>query len=93
MARTPANPTHLTWRKSSYSEGGPGNCVEVAEPLGPDDTPWRKSSYSDGGPGNCVEVGHRLGDTVPVRDSKCAGGDVLVFPRAAWSHFVVRLGA
>ncbi|MCF1600274.1 DUF397 domain-containing protein, partial [Streptomyces muensis] len=37
------------WFKSSYSDDGGGNCVEVAYT-------WRKSSYSDGGGGNCVEV-------------------------------------
>jgi hypothetical protein len=37
----------LQWRKSSYSHGDGGNCVEVA---------WRKSSYS-GASGECVEVG------------------------------------
>jgi hypothetical protein len=34
------------WRTSSRSNGGNGNCVEVA---------WRKSSYSGGtGNGDCV---------------------------------------
>jgi hypothetical protein len=38
----------LQWRKSSYSHGDGGNCVEVA---------WRKSSHSHGDGGDCVEVG------------------------------------
>jgi hypothetical protein len=38
----------VTWRKSSRSSGGGGNCVEV--------TTWRKSSRSSGGGGACVEV-------------------------------------
>ena len=33
-----------TWRKSSYSGGSGGDCVEVAS--------WRKSSYSGGSGGN-----------------------------------------
>jgi hypothetical protein len=70
--------TQLTWRKSSYSGGGNGDCVEVA---------WRKSSYSGGGNGNCVEVaadGGRIG----VRDSKNATGPTLGFTPAAWRRFL-----
>ncbi|QRN81759.1 MAG: DUF397 domain-containing protein, partial [Nocardiopsis sp. BM-2018] len=37
----------MGWRKSSYSGGGGGNCVEVG---------WHKSSYSGSAGGNCVEV-------------------------------------
>ncbi|MEV0924672.1 DUF397 domain-containing protein [Streptomyces spongiicola] len=45
----------VAWRKSSYSNGDGGNCVEVAEGfLGA--ARWRKSSYSNGSGGNCVEV-------------------------------------
>jgi hypothetical protein len=40
---------HVTWRKSSYSASGGGNCVEVGV--------WRKSSYSGSGGGACIEVG------------------------------------
>ena len=39
---------NAAWRKSSYSGGSGGDCVEVAS--------WRKSSYSGGQPGSCVEV-------------------------------------
>ena len=88
MARTPANPTHLTWRKSSYSEGGAGNCVEVAAPIELTDLSWRKSSYSEGGASNCLETADGLGDTVPVRDSKRPEGDILLFSRDAWSRFL-----
>jgi hypothetical protein len=42
------------WRKSSYSSGNGGACVEVAPLNG---VTWRKSSYSSGNGGNCVEVG------------------------------------
>ncbi|MGY1452322.1 DUF397 domain-containing protein [Streptomyces sp. SS8] len=39
----------LVWFKSSHSDSGGGNCVEVA-------FAWRKSSHSDSGGGECVEV-------------------------------------
>ncbi|WP_084693187.1 DUF397 domain-containing protein [Actinomadura atramentaria] len=42
----PANDLH--WRKSTYSHGNGGNCVEVAA--------WRKSTHSGGNGGDCVEV-------------------------------------
>ncbi|MEV5708904.1 DUF397 domain-containing protein [Actinoallomurus sp. NPDC052274] len=38
-----------SWRKSPYSGGDEGNCVEVAGV-------WRKSSRSGGDEGECVEV-------------------------------------
>ena len=41
----------MTWRKSSYSSGNGGNCVEVGT--------WRKSSHSTTNGGACVEVGVR----------------------------------
>ncbi len=73
MART-------EWRKSSYSGGGHGNCVEVS---------WRKSSYSGAGNGDCVEV--KLNRThVALRDSKNATGPTLAFPRASWRTFLSR---
>lgn len=46
---------------------------------------WRTSTRSQ--TSNCVEVAP-LGDDVAVRDSKDAGGPVLVFPLAAWQEFV-----
>ena len=49
---------------------------------------WRKSSYSGGTSAECVEVGDNIPGLVPVRDSKNATGDVLVFQAAAWSCFV-----
>jgi len=66
------------WRKSSYSGGNGGNCVEVAGL-------WRKSSYSGGG---CVEVARNLPGTVAVRDSKDRGGPELSVSEQAWSEFV-----
>ena len=45
--------TGVAWRKSSYSGGNGGTCVEFAVLTG---IQWRKSSYSSGNGGACVEV-------------------------------------
>ncbi|MEV8327103.1 DUF397 domain-containing protein [Kitasatospora sp. NPDC056731] len=72
----------MTWRKSSYSGGNGGDCIEVA-------LAWCKSSYSHDDGGNCIEVAPGfLPDAVPVRDSKDPQGPVLVFPAVAWEAFV-----
>ena len=68
------------WRKSSYSGGSGGDCVEVA--------PWRKSSYSGSSGGDCVEVADAT-TIVLVRDTKDRGhGPVQRFTRAEWYAFV-----
>ncbi|KUO16918.1 DUF397 domain-containing protein [Streptomyces dysideae] len=72
----------LRWFKSSYSDGGGGNCVEVAYA-------WRKSSYSDDGGGNCVEVAtcpHAT--TIHIRDSKNPDGPNLAVSGKAWAAFI-----
>lgn len=92
-----------TWRKSSYSNGGANNCVEMAEGLwrkssysngGENnclevaDGLWRKSTYSNGGQNSCVEVADGFDRVVPVRDSKNPGGAILAVPADAWQGFV-----
>ncbi|MFI1565358.1 DUF397 domain-containing protein [Streptomyces sp. NPDC020490] len=72
----------LRWFKSSYSDDGGGNCVEVAYD-------WHKSSYSDGGGGNCVEVAV-CPRAVHVRDSKKADGPHLTVSGEAWAAFLHR---
>lgn len=52
----------------------------------PTELVWRTSSYSSGN-GQCVEVADAHG-AVPVRDSKVAGGPVLIFGVDTWSAFV-----
>ncbi|MEU7050408.1 DUF397 domain-containing protein [Streptomyces eurythermus] len=47
MTRTPDLST-ATWRKSSYSEGGDNDCVEVADGY-PQVVPVRDSKRPDGG--------------------------------------------
>ncbi|MYV48752.1 DUF397 domain-containing protein [Streptomyces sp. SID2888] len=52
-------------------------------------THWRKSSYSGGEQGDeCVEVCDDIPGAVPVRDSKNAGGPVLMLDGATWQPFV-----
>ena len=71
----------MTWRKSSYSSAGNGNCVEVA---------WRKSSYSGPtGEGACVEVAVTA-ERVGVRDSKNTAGPALAFESSAWRAFLTQ---
>jgi hypothetical protein len=80
--------THAIWRKSSYSSGNGGNCVEVADLTG---TNWRKSSYSSGNGGACVEVAAGGTGVVAVRDSKDPDGPALIFSPADWSAFISSL--
>lgn len=80
------------WRKSTYSNGSGGECVEIAEAF-PGAARWTKSSYSNGDGGLCVEVAQGHPALVPVRDSKTArsGGPVLLFRTPAWAAFVATL--
>ncbi|MGW8328231.1 DUF397 domain-containing protein [Streptomyces sp. NPDC055897] len=75
------------WRKSSYSNGDGGDCVEVAEEF-VGAARWRKSSHSNGDGGNCVEVADNLPGVVPVRDSKTPNGPALIIAASAWAPFV-----
>ncbi|MEU6764661.1 DUF397 domain-containing protein [Streptomyces sp. NPDC046853] len=75
------------WRKSSYSNGDGGNCLEVAYDFA-GAARWRKSSYSSGDSDNCVEVADGVPGVVPVRDSKNPQGPALLIGAEAWSAFV-----
>ncbi|UGY92377.1 DUF397 domain-containing protein [Streptomyces gobiensis] len=75
------------WRKSSYSGGSNGECLEVAEDF-PGAALWRKSSYSGGSNGDCLEVAEDFPGIVPVRDSKNIHGPALAFPAEAWVAFI-----
>ncbi|MFZ3499038.1 DUF397 domain-containing protein [Streptomyces sp. 5.8] len=90
MASTEIDLTSACWRKSSFSNGTGGECVEVAEAF-PGAARWRKSTHSNGDGGNCVEVADGLTGTVPVRDSKVKGGPVLMIGATAWAGFVTGL--
>ncbi|MET7359606.1 DUF397 domain-containing protein [Streptomyces sp. NPDC005562] len=80
--------SNARWRKSSYSNGEGGSCVEVAyDFIGA--ARWRKSSYSNGEGGDCVEVADGVPGVIPVRDSKNGDrGPTLVLGAAAWQAFV-----
>ena len=70
------------WRKSSYSGGSSGDCVEVSYA-------WRKSTHSGGSSGECLEVNDAACPAhVPVRDSKNPTGPAIAFPAPAWTAFV-----
>ncbi len=75
------------WRKSSYSDGSGGECVEIGHAF-PGAAHWRKSSYSDGSGGSCVEIADNYPGIVPVRDSKVPEGPVVVIGAPAWAAFV-----
>ncbi|MBW1596400.1 DUF397 domain-containing protein [Streptomyces sp. JJ38] len=92
MSHKPLDLSTAVWCKSSRSNNTGGNCVEVARDF-PGAARWRKSSHSDKSYGACVEVADGCEGVVPVRDSKRAGGDVLVFPAAAWAAFVADVSA
>ncbi|MFF2507072.1 DUF397 domain-containing protein [Streptomyces sp. NPDC058067] len=71
--------TNALWRKSSYSGGTGGDCIECAAL---DGATWHKSSYSGSTGGDCIEVATPTG-TVAVRDSKDPGrGHFQVTPKA-----------
>ncbi|MFE3682891.1 DUF397 domain-containing protein [Streptomyces sp. NPDC059095] len=87
MASTGFDLSAAFWRKSSYSNGSGGDCLEVAEGfLGA--ARWRKSSYSNASGGDCVEVADNLPGVVPVRDSKTPNSPALIIAASAWAPFV-----
>ncbi|MET9418881.1 DUF397 domain-containing protein [Streptomyces klenkii] len=74
--------TTRLWRKSSYSDGSGGDCVEVA-------ADWHKSSHSDPSGGNCVEVARRPYQApVHIRDSKNPTGPTFTVDPTTWSSFL-----
>ncbi|MFJ8072691.1 DUF397 domain-containing protein [Streptomyces sp. NPDC096176] len=90
MASSGIDLSTAVWRKSSYSNGSGGDCVEVAEAF-PGAAAWRKSTYSNGDGGDCVEVCDAHTGVVPVRDSKVPSGPVLTVTAPAWTSFVASL--
>ncbi|MCT9091675.1 DUF397 domain-containing protein [Streptomyces sp. ASQP_92] len=90
----------LRWFKSSYSDSGGGQCIEVAvawrkSSYSSDSggecievaLPWRKSTYSSDSGGDCVEVAPCC-EAVHVRDSKMTDGPSFAVAPHAWSVFL-----
>ncbi|WP_017624644.1 DUF397 domain-containing protein [Nocardiopsis chromatogenes] len=88
------------WIKSSYSDGGGGNCVEVSLPTWNKSSyskgantscvevalPWQKSSYSGADTNACVEVAK--GTKTLVRDTQNRPLGHLAFPSSEWQAFL-----
>lgn len=88
--RIPDASVLTSWRKSSYSGGSSGDCLEITDAAAY--AAWRKSSYSGGDSGDCLEVNDAaLPLHVPVRDSKHPTGPAVVFSAPAWTAFVTAL--
>ncbi|MER7000454.1 DUF397 domain-containing protein [Streptomyces sp. NPDC000410] len=81
--------TGALWRKSSYSGGTGGECIECA-PLGA--AAWRKSSYSSDTGGDCVEVAAQP-CRIAVRDSKNPDGPAFTVAPGAFAAFTAFVGA
>jgi hypothetical protein len=95
-----------TWRTSSYTANGGGNCVEVGSipwhkashsPNGGGEcvevgsTPWRKASYSANGGLECLEAANVPG-AILIRDTKDRGaGPVLRVSAETWRAFTASL--
>ncbi|RFU85948.1 DUF397 domain-containing protein [Streptomyces triticagri] len=74
----------LRWFKSSYSDSGGADCVEIAYD-------WRKSSYSSDAGGDCVEVATHP-TTIHIRDSKAAPtAPHLSITPTTWTTFLENL--
>ncbi|MCF3118812.1 DUF397 domain-containing protein [Streptomyces arenae] len=77
--------TGIRWRKSSYSGGTGGECIECAPLNG---TQWRKSTYSSA-TGGCIETAQaQCNATVAIRDSKNPEGPVFTVTATAFADFV-----
>ncbi|MGW0291963.1 DUF397 domain-containing protein [Streptomyces tuirus] len=70
--------TERPWRKSSYSMGNGGNCVEVADGAHTIDAP-------------AIDARDIDMPAIDVRDSKVPDGPVLRFPGEQWQAFVAGL--
>ncbi|WP_326677830.1 DUF397 domain-containing protein [Streptomyces sp. NBC_01237] len=73
MASTRLDLGAATWRRSSYSNGSGGDCLEVAEGF----ATWRKSSYSNTSGGDCLEVAEGFATWRKSSHSNSSGGDCL----------------
>lgn len=72
--------TELRWFKSSYSNPGGADCVEVA-------CDWVKSSYSTPDGANCVEVAAHS-TAIHIRDSKTPEAPYFTVTPTTWTRFL-----
>ena len=106
MTRNHVDLSRAAWRKSSYSGGNGGQCVEAATVWRKSSysasnggqcveaaAMWRKSSYSGGNGGECVEVAPDPCRLVAVRDSKDPDGPKLLVSPAQWQTFTTNIRA
>ncbi len=70
----------MQWFKSSYSDSGGGQCIEVA-------FDWSKSSYSGSSGGQCVEVA-TTPHSIHLRDSKNSDGPTFAVTPTSWTTFL-----
>ncbi|MFD4479205.1 DUF397 domain-containing protein [Streptomyces sp. NPDC058471] len=78
--------TGALWRKSSYSGGTGGDCIECAPLNG---TAWRKSTYSGNTGGDCIELAPaQCNETIAIRDSKNPEGSAFTTTPRAFATFV-----
>lgn len=80
------------WRKSSYSGGSSGDCLEVSDARLT--AAWRKSTDSSGSQEACLEVNDTTYEAhahVPVRDSKNPNGPAVIFTAPAWTAFLTEV--
>jgi len=76
--------SRAAWRKSSYSNGSGGSCVEVAT-IPPKSTHiGRQTGTEIAAPGGQADSDTRI---IAIRDSKDRQGPVLVFSPADWQAF------
>ncbi|MYU54973.1 MULTISPECIES: DUF397 domain-containing protein [Streptomyces] len=74
MASVRVDLSDATWRKSTYSNGSGGLCIEVAEGFVGAAT-WRKSSYSNSSGGNCIEIAQEFAGAARWRKSSYSNAD------------------
>ena len=82
--------SRVAWRKSSYSNGSGGSCVEIAT-ISPNSARLGAQTGTHG----AALAGQADGGTpiVAVRDSKDRQGPVLVFGSAEWRAFAAAVKA
>ena len=82
--------SRVTWRKSSYSNGSGGSCVEVATMLIKTTRLGGQTGTESAVLADKADCGTRI---VAVRDSKDRQGPVMIFGSAEWRAFAAGVKA